>query len=302
MGWADDELFLVTVQLQADSGDSHGEQEKEEADDIQERDPDDAPEEVLSLYMCFAWRSRTILSNFWLFAKSETWNRSRTHRLRAKTTAIILHFWFSCRSWFENMLAPTVGQIACVTAWHSCLFWGTAFEAPPRGASKPPNHMCDRALTVTATVCACMTWPVGTIWAYAMRHHQTAARMNNTTQRPTLKGKFTQKANWDMLLYTMSQFEWHRSCPSMTFRSWDMTSESSDLIISMTSLTPSLYRSAHSWIQWRHRNDVINDVIKTFRGRISRTKRHRLARPMSFESAHCVQQHISVCFLGELPL
>ena len=117
-----------------------------------------------------------------------------------------------------------------------------------------------------------------------------------------LKGKFTQKANWDMLLYTMSQFEWHRSCPSTTFRSWDMTSESSDLIISMTSLTPSLYRRAHSWIQWRHRNDVINDVIKTFRGRISRTKRHRLARPMSFESAHCVQQHISVCFLGELPL
>ena len=53
MGRADDELSLVTEQLQADSGDSHGEHEKEEADDIQERDLE-APEEVLFLYVCFA--------------------------------------------------------------------------------------------------------------------------------------------------------------------------------------------------------------------------------------------------------
>ena len=90
-----------------------------------------------------------------------------------------------------------------------------------------------------------------------------------------LKGKFAQKTNWDMLLYTMSWFKWHRSCQSMTFRSWDAASESFDYIIyyiiSVMSLTPTVCTPVQTWSQWRHRNDE----IRTFRGHISRTKCRR---------------------------
>ena len=103
-----------------------------------------------------------------------------------------------------------------------------------------------------------------------------------------------------MLSYTVSWFEQHTPCPYTTFRSRDMTCESVDYIIdyiiSVTSLTPTVCTPVQSWSQWHHRNDV----IKTSRGHISRTKWRRQARPMSFKSAHCVQ-HFSVWFLSELP-
>ena len=41
-----------------------------------------------------------------------------------------------------------------------------------------------------------------------------------------LKGKFAQNTNWDILLYAMSWFKWHRSSLSTTFCSWDTASES----------------------------------------------------------------------------
>ena len=110
-----------------------------------------------------------------------------------------------------------------------------------------------------------------------------------------LKGKFGLKSNWDML-YAMSWFKWHMSCLCTTFRSWDTASQSFDYIIdyiiSVTSLVQTVCTSIQSLNQWCHRNDV----IKTLRGCISRTKCRTQARHTSFESARCVQQHISVWF------
>ena len=78
-------------------------------------------------------------------------------------------------------------------------------------------------------------WERETVVVIVRRSSGKVPLYRNWGDDPTfelLKGKFGLKSNWDMLLYTMSWSEWHRSRLSTTFRSWDMISESFHYITS----------------------------------------------------------------------